>query len=138
MQTTIKIDNKVYRIEISETEKDLLKVKVNDKEYLFAKKELSEPSFTDFYAKDLNRETKENGIIFRERIEKEIRSPLAGTISGIAVKVGEALRPGKKVVTLIAMKMENEIVSEGYGKIKEIKVKENQSVNSGDTLIILE
>jgi len=138
MQTTIKIDNKVYRIEISETEGDLLKVKVNDKEHFFAKKELSEPSFTDFYAKDLNRETKEDGIIFRERVEKEIKSPLAGTISSIGVKVGETLRPGKKVATLIAMKMENEIVSEGYGKIKEVKVKANQSVNSGDTLIVLE
>jgi acetyl-CoA/propionyl-CoA carboxylase biotin carboxyl carrier protein len=63
---------------------------------------------------------------------------LAGTVSSVAVKIGEALKPGQRVVTLIAMKMENEIVSEGYGKIKEIKVKENQSVDSGDTLIILE
>jgi biotin carboxyl carrier protein len=138
MQTTIKIDNKVYRIEVSETEEDLLKVKVDDKEYFFTKNELGEPSFADSYARDLDGGTKENGIVFRERIEKEIKSPLAGTISSIAVKIGETLKPDQKVATLIAMKMENEIVSEGYGKIKEIKVKENQSVNSGDTLIILE
>ncbi|HUW72034.1 MAG TPA: acetyl-CoA carboxylase biotin carboxyl carrier protein subunit [Candidatus Humimicrobiaceae bacterium] len=138
MQTTIKIDNKVYRIEISETEDDSLKVKVNDKDFFFTKNELGKSRFTDSYAKNLNGETKGNGIIVRERIDKEIKSPLAGTISSIAVKIGETLKPGKKVATLIAMKMENEIISEGYGKIKEIKVKENQSVNSGDTLIILE
>jgi len=63
---------------------------------------------------------------------------LAGIVSSIAVKIGETVKPGGKVATLIAMKMENEIVSEGYGKIKEIKVKENQFVNNGDILIILE
>lgn len=115
-----------------------MKVKVNGKEYFFDKNELGEPVFADPYAKDLGATTEENGIISRGRIEKEIKSPLAGTVSSIAVKVGETIKPGKKVATLIAMKMENEIVSEGYGKIKEIKVKENQAVDSGDTLIILE
>jgi len=138
MQTTIKIGNKVYRIEISEAEEDLLKVKVNDKEYSFAKDRLDEPSLVDSRAKDFDKGIKENGVVLRERIEKEIKSPLAGTVSSVAVKIGEVLKPGRKIATLISMKMENEIVSEGYGKIKEIKVKENQSVNSGDTLIILE
>lgn len=138
MQTTIKINNKIYRIEILEAENDLLKVRVNDKEYLFNKNEVSESSFIDSCAEDLNKGAEEDGIVSRERIEKEIKSPLAGTVSSIAVKVGEMLKPGKKVVTLIAMKMENEIVSEGYGKVKEIKVRENQVVDSGDTLIILE
>ena len=138
MQTTIKIGDKAYRIEITETGENILKVKVNGKEYFFDKNELGEPVFANPYAKDLGATTEENGIISRGRIEKEIKSPLAGTVSSIAVKVGETINPGKKVVTLIAMKMENEIVSEGYGKIKEIKVKENQVVDSGDTLIILE
>lgn len=138
MQTTIKINNKTYRIEISEAENDLLRVRVNNKEYFFKKSELTDLGFADSCARDFSNETKDSGVVSREKIEKEIKSPLAGTVSSIAVKVGETLKPGKKVATLIAMKMENEIVSEGYGKIKEIKVKENQVVDSGDTLIILE
>ena len=138
MQTTVKIGDKIYQIEVLEAEENLLKVKVNNKEFLFAKNELGESNLVDSYAQALNKEKEENGVIFRERVEKEIKSPLAGTVSSIAVKIGETLKPGKKVATLIAMKMENEIVSEGYGKIKEIKVKENQFVDSGDTLIILE
>jgi biotin carboxyl carrier protein len=138
MQTAIKIGDKIYQIEILEAGENLLKVKVNNKEYFFTKNELGEPDFAGPYAKDLDAATKENGIVSRERLEREIKSPLAGTVSSIAVKVGETVNPGKKVATLIAMKMENEIVSEGYGKIKEIKVKENQFVDSGDTLIILE
>lgn len=138
MQTTIKIGDKFYRIEILETGENILKVKVNDKEYFFTKNELSEPGSADFQFKDSGLTTKENGIISRGRIEKEIRSPLAGTVSSISVKIGQKVKPGEKVITLIAMKMENEIIAEGYGKIKEIKVKENQFVSSGEVLIILE
>jgi len=132
MKTEIKIGDKTYQVEISELPENLLKVRINDKEYFFTKNELGEltPPHQNL--------VKGGEIISRERIEKEIRSPLAGVISAIMVKKGEEIKPGQKVATLIAMKMENEIISEGYGKIKEIKVKENQFVNSGDILITLE
>ena len=133
MKTAIKIGDKVYQIEISEIKENLLKVKVNDKEYIFSKEELIE-----LPQQNLPESQKESEVISPGLAEREIKSPLAGTISSIFVKKGETIKPGQKVVTLIAMKMENEIVSEGYGKVKEIKVKENQFVNTGDTLIILE
>jgi len=138
MQTEIKIGGTVYRIEIEEMEENILKVKVNDKEYFFDKSKLYEPEFKKFLPQDLGTTAKENGVISRERIEKEIKSPLSGTVSSVAVKVGQEIKPGEKLMTLIAMKMENEIVAEGYGKIKEIKVKDNQFVDNGDILIILE
>lgn len=131
MQTTIKIGDKVYQIEISETRENLLKVKVNDKEFLLSQEELIESQQNWL-------EEKENEIVSPGLTEREIKSPLAGTISSIFVKKGQTLKPGEKVATLISMKMENEILSEGYGKVKEIKIKENQFVNSGETLIILE
>jgi len=134
MKTEIKIGDRVYHIEILEIKKDLVKVVVNDKEYFFTKSQLGELSFVE----DFKSSQKETEIISEARIEKEIRSPLAGVISGIAVKKGETIKPGQKVITIIAMKMENEIISESYGKVKEIKVKEDQFVNSGDVLIILE
>jgi len=132
MKTEIKIGDETYQVEISELPENLLKVRINDKEYFFTKNELGEltPPHQNL--------VKGGEIISRERIEKEIRSPLAGVISAIMVKKGVEIKPGQKVATLIAMKMENEIISEGYGKIKEIKVKENQFVNSGDILITLE
>ena len=138
MQTEIKIGGTVYRIEIEEMEGNILKVKVNGKEYFFNKSKLHQPDFKESLPQDPDTATKENGVISKERIEKEIKSPLAGTVSSVSVKVGQQIKPGEKVLTLIAMKMENEIVAEGYGKIKEIKVKENQFVDNGDILIILE
>ena len=150
MKIRIKIGDKIYQIEILETE-DGLKVSVNNKEYFFTKNELRELVSIEDFQPSLKeneiiseeiifeeKEEKEEEIITKEREEKEIRSPLAGVISSITVKKGEEIKPGQKVVTLIAMKMENEIISERSGKIKEIKVKENQFVNKGDTLIVLE
>jgi len=133
MKTSIKIGDKIYQIEIAETSNGL-KALVNNKEYFFTKNELGELSSVEGFKSSL----KETEIISGARIEKEIKSPLAGVISAVMVKKGEEIKPGQKVVTLISMKMENEIISEGYGKIKEVKVKENQFVNSGDILIVLE
>ena len=134
MKTSIKIGDKIYQIEIEEPREGLLRVMVNDKEYFFTKNELGELTALE----DFKTSLKETEIVSGASIGKEIKSPLAGVISAIMVKKAEQIKPGQRVVTLIAMKMENEIISEGYGKIKEIKVKENQFVNSGDVLIILE
>jgi len=134
MRTSIKIGDKIYQIEILEIGDGSLKVLVNNKEYFFTKNELGELVSVEDFQPSL----KESEIISGGRIEKEIKSPLAGVISSITVKKGEEIKPDQKVVTLISMKMENEIISEGYGKIKEVKVKENQFVNSDDILITLE
>jgi biotin carboxyl carrier protein len=68
---------------------------------------------------------------------KEVAAPLAGTISEIAVGAGDIVSAGQKLLTLSAMKMENEILSEIDGKIKEIKIAQGQKVAEGDILIIL-
>jgi len=135
MKTKIKIGDRAYQIETTEIKEDLLKVRVNDKDYFFTKNEFGElVCLEDFQEPSL----KENDILLENFKEKEIKSPLAGTISALYVKKGEKIKPGQKVATLISMKMENEIISEGYGRVREIKVKENQVVNTGDVLITLE
>lgn len=134
MKTEIKIGNKIYPVEISELPDGLLKVRVNEKDYFFTKNEFGELVFLEDFRPSL----KESEIIIEGLIEKEIKSPIAGTISAIYVKKGDKVKPGQKVITLISMKMENEIISESFGQVKEIKVKEDQFVNTGEILIILE
>lgn len=65
-------------------------------------------------------------------------APLPGLIQNIFVKVGDNVRAGQHVLTMEAMKMENEIQTGRDGIIKDIKVRIGDSVNEGDTLIILE
>ncbi len=64
-------------------------------------------------------------------------APLPGLIQNILVKVGDTVHAGQHVLTMEAMKMENEIQTNRDGIIKDIKVRIGDSVNEGDTLIIL-
>lgn len=134
MKTEIKIGDKVYQVEISEISDGLLKVRVNDKDYFFTKNESGELVFSE----EVKPSLKEGEVILEGLVEKEIKSPITGIISAIYVKKGDKVKPGQKVLTLISMKMENEIISESFGQVREVKVKENQFVNTGDVLIVLE
>ena len=138
MKTKIKIGEKTYQVEISEIKENLIKVRVDDKDYFFTKNNLGELIPIDTRTKNFGVLVEEDEVLWETLAGKEIRSLMAGIISSINVKPGEALKPGQKVATLIAMKMENEIVSEISGIVKEIKIKENQSVDAGEVLIILE
>ncbi|MCR4437079.1 MAG: hypothetical protein NUV41_14845 [Eubacteriales bacterium] len=55
----------------------------------------------------------------------------------IKVKVGQAVKAGELILTLEAMKMENEIFCGGAGTIKEIRVNEGAAVNPGDVLVVI-
>lgn len=68
---------------------------------------------------------------------KALKSPLPGVILDLFVKVGDAVKSGQKVLLLEAMKMENNIDSDKDGTVLEIKVAKGDSVNEGDTLIII-
>lgn len=138
MQTEIKIKDKIYKIEILEMEKGLIRVKVNREDYYFTKNKLGELVSVQPKSKKAAPELEDNGIVLDGLNEREIRSPIAGIVSTIDVKKGEEIKLGQKVATLIAMKMENEIVAETSGMVKEIKVKDNQFVNSGEILILLD
>ncbi|MCX6760941.1 MAG: acetyl-CoA carboxylase biotin carboxyl carrier protein subunit [Candidatus Nealsonbacteria bacterium] len=138
MQTEIKIKDKIYKIEIFEMEKGLLKVNINKEDYFFTKNKLGELISVQPKSKIPEIDQEENGIVLDGLNEREIRSPIAGIISTIDVKKGGEVKLGQKVVTLIAMKMENEIIAEASGIVKEVKVKESQFVNSGEILILLD
>jgi len=48
------------------------------------------------------------------------------------------VEPGQGVVTLEAMKMENELKSAVEGVVKEIKVEVGQGVAQGEPLVVIE
>jgi len=73
----------------------------------------------------------------RELGTKEVRAVLAGTITEINIKPGDIVKAGQKMMTLSAMKMENEILAETEGKVKEVNINKNQRVKEGDILVRL-
>ena len=69
--------------------------------------------------------------------DNTVTSPMPGTILGVKVKEGDAVKAGQLVIILEAMKMENPIVAPKDGTISAIKVSKGDSVNSDDILAIL-
>jgi acetyl-CoA/propionyl-CoA carboxylase biotin carboxyl carrier protein len=69
-----------------------------------------------------------------ERVEAEMQ----GTILSVEVAVGDEVEAGDVVVVLEAMKMENDVISEGGGTVSDVLVAEGESVDMGDTLLVLE
>lgn len=67
-----------------------------------------------------------------------VRAPLPGTITAVAVNVGQTVKKGQTVVVLEAMKMDNNINAECDGKVKAVHVNKGDSVREGAILVTIE
>jgi biotin carboxyl carrier protein len=73
-----------------------------------------------------------------EHGEREaVQSPMPGTIIGVNVKEGQAVRKGDVLFILEAMKMENEIMAGRDAVISKIYVSKGTGVQTGDLLALL-
>jgi acetyl-CoA carboxylase biotin carboxyl carrier protein len=63
---------------------------------------------------------------------------ITGTVVRIEKSPGEAVGAGEAIIILESMKMEMPLESPVDGRVKEIRVKEGQSVAEGDVLAVLE
>lgn len=67
-----------------------------------------------------------------------VNSPLPGSVMKLLVKPGSVVKRGDLLLTLEAMKMENEIVSTYDGTVSEVFVREGQTVVSDEQLLKIE
>lgn len=70
--------------------------------------------------------------------DQELKSGMPGKIIEIFAKEGEIVKANKPLLIMEAMKMENEMRATRDVKIKEVKVKQGDSVESGAVLIKFE
>ena len=68
----------------------------------------------------------------------EVTVPMQGTIVKVLVAVGDEVTVGQAVVVLEAMKMENQIVAEKAGKVREVRVEPGATVGAGDVVVVIE
>jgi biotin carboxyl carrier protein len=128
MKFKINIKDKEYSVGISKTEKNKLKIKIDQEEFIFRRKEEQKPEVS----------VAKTYIPKKDFSQKNIVAPIAGLVSTIFVKQDDFVKRGDKIIILSSMKMENEIISEFDGKIKKIFVSQNQEVKQGDSLAKLE
>jgi acetyl/propionyl-CoA carboxylase alpha subunit len=69
---------------------------------------------------------------------QRVSAPMPGKVVRVLAAQGTEVRAGQGIVVMEAMKMENEIRAPRDGRIKEVAVREQQAVESGALLAVLE
>jgi acetyl-CoA carboxylase biotin carboxyl carrier protein len=68
---------------------------------------------------------------------KEVKSNVSGIVINVLVKVGETIAEDQDIVSVESMKMEMFVPSTASGTVQEIKVKAEDFVQEGQTLLLL-
>lgn len=133
---TIRVDRKSYQIELPTMERNSpFSIKVNNIPF---KIELKTANLGKITTPSMLTQIPLASMKSRvPLVEGAIAAPMAGKIVSIKVKKGEAVKAGKILCVLEAMKMENEIASTKTGVVEEIRVQEGKGVNEGDVLVIV-
>jgi len=67
----------------------------------------------------------------------EVKSPIAGTVLSVQVSSGDRIRTNETLMVLEAMKMESNITAPSDGTVREVCVKDGDSVSAGQLLVRL-
>ncbi len=67
----------------------------------------------------------------------QVKSPLPGSVIKVLVSEGQAVKRGDTLLTLESMKMENAIMAEQDGTVKQVAVTPGQNVMQDDLLVVL-
>ncbi|HEY3388301.1 MAG TPA: biotin/lipoyl-containing protein [Prolixibacteraceae bacterium] len=70
--------------------------------------------------------------------DNTIRSPMPGKVVRIFVKQGDIVEAGQPLIVLSAMKMESEFKAGRRGIVKEVPVKEGETVDNDQLLVIID
>jgi len=70
--------------------------------------------------------------------EEIIEVPITGTVISVEVKVGDKGEEGDVLLYIESMKMENPVMAPVSGTVTEIRVSEQQVVETGGILAVIE
>lgn len=131
-----------YNVEILETVNNEIHLEVNGTFYQVAMEKEVKTSKTPILVRaELPPPTSKEQKIPKAQVKTQnitVKAPLPGVILAIDVKDGDEVKMGQKLLTMEAMKMANNVMSEKDGTIRSIKVKAGDSVLQGDTLMVIE
>ncbi len=69
---------------------------------------------------------------------KQVKSPIAGTVQSVSVRVGDAVKVNDTLLVLEAMKMESAVASPIAGTVKSVGAEAGKAVRMGDVLVEFE
>ena len=138
------IQGNQYEVEIQNIEDNIATVEVNGTKYEVEVDKTLQPIKTPKLVRtmsvpstDSSKATAKTSSPSEPKGSGAIKSPLPGVIIKVHVNVGDTVKLGQKLLTLEAMKMENNIDADKEGKVSQIKIKQGDSVMEGDILIVI-
>ena len=144
----IKIDDATHEIDVIRVERGVYSLLLNGKSFIV---ELMEGDSAKLYRANTSSHQYELEIIdaetryLKSRIgndlheaDNQISSPMPGKVVKIPVKIGDKVEIGQTVIIVSAMKMESEYKAGNKGVIKEIHVKEGDTIEGHQPLITIE
>ncbi len=68
----------------------------------------------------------------------EVRPPMPGRVVRVSVAPGLAVRRGQTLAVLEAMKMQNEIPAPADGRVRDVRVREGESIGTDRVIAVIE
>lgn len=168
MALEIQIDGRTAQVELVEQNKNIIKVKVDDKIYdvdilmvengiysilyknisynveLIEKEDPRHYNVNTLYnsydVEIIDAETRYKRNRSKGDVDdiRKISSPMPGKVVSIPVKEGDEVKAGDTVIIVSAMKMESEYKVQKDRTVKQILVKEGETIDGDQTLVIVE
>jgi biotin carboxyl carrier protein len=133
------INGNAYEVEVLGFEENIAKVEVNGTQYnVEVQKELKMTKTPTLVRAEAPKPTARESKIPKTLVQTTnvaIKAPLPGTIIKVLVAAGEKVSLGQKLLTMEAMKMENNVLSEKDGTVKVVHVKPGQAVAQSEVLV---
>lgn len=132
MKLQIAIDGKTYEAEVEVLEDDALPRQPNFGPYSLAPATIQTPARVAPVAAP---------VVVDEKVADEskvLRSPVNGIVIKVDAKVGDEFVADQLLVILEAMKMETNVTAPAAGKVKGVRIKEGDSVKSGQVIVEFE
>jgi biotin carboxyl carrier protein len=127
------INGNNYEVSVNNIENDIADVEVNGTSYQV---EIKQPE-TENPSQVATAKNSPNPVasVAGTGAVKKIKSPLPGNVFKVLVTNGQSVKKGDVLLVLESMKMENNILAEFDGIVKNVLVSEGQSILQDDALI---
>ena len=136
------INGNAYEVEVLGFEDNIASIEVNGTQYnVEVQKELKISKTPTLVRAEPPKPTRKESKIPRTLVQTTnmaIRAPLPGTIITVLVKTGDKVAMGQKLLTMEAMKMENNVLSEKDGVVRVVNIKPGQTVAQNEVLVEIE
>jgi len=144
---SIDVDGKVYDLDLMMVENGVYSILSNNKSYNVELIEKSDHRhfnvntlYNSYDIEIIDAETKYRQGRTTDEVDdiRKIASPMPGKVVKIPVKVGDEVKAGDTVIVVSAMKMESEYKVQKDRVVTEILVKEGDTVDGNQTLVVVE